>query len=131
MKSSPTKTEKYTIEFAIKSSPVILFELLSTTSGLAQWFANRVTSRQDVFTFYWEGVSQKAKMLEQVENELIRYQWEDSAPEEFFEFKISATEITGDTVLYVTDFARPDEMNEEKLLWESEIHELSKRLGGL
>ncbi len=125
------KSKKYTLEFPIKSSPVILYDFLSTTSGLAQWFADRVSTRQDIFTFVWEDVMQKAKMLEQKENELIRYHWIDSNPEEYFEFRITSTEITGDTILMITDFAKPDEMEEDLLLWDSQIHELKKRLGGL
>ena len=131
MKSPQQKNKKYTLEFIIRSSPAILFELLSTPSGLAQWFADRVNARQDNFTFYWEKSSQRARIVEQRVNELIRYHWDDSPPDEYFEFKITATEITNDTVLTITDFAHPDELEEDQMLWQSQIHELRTRLGGL
>jgi uncharacterized protein YndB with AHSA1/START domain len=129
MKSA--KKKKYTLEFDIRSSPTILFEFLSTPSGLAQWFADHVNVRQDTFTFTWEGNSQQAKVTEMVENELIRFHWTDSPDGEFFEFRITSTEITNDTVLVITDFSHPTELEEDKLLWDVEIHELRKRLGGL
>jgi uncharacterized protein YndB with AHSA1/START domain len=129
MKSA--KNKKYTLEFDIRSSPTILFEFLSTPSGLAQWFADRVNVRQDTFTFSWEGNSQQAKVIEMVENEFIRLHWTDSPDGEFFEFRITATEITNDTVLIITDFSHPGELEEDKLLWDRQIHELRKRLGGL
>lgn len=131
MKTIQQKNVKYTQEFVIRSSPTILFEFLTTPSGLAQWFADRVNVRQDSFIFYWEGNSQKAKIIDQLENEFIRFHWDDSPPDEYCEFKITATEITGDTVLTITDFAHPDELEEDQLLWDAQVHELSKRLGGL
>ena len=125
------KNIKYTLEFDIRSSPIILFDFLSTPSGLAQWFADRVNVRMDSFIFYWEGTSRKANIVEQKEPELIRFHWEDTPSDEYFEFRITATEITGDTVLLISDFGNPDELKEDQLLWDSQIHELKKRLGGL
>jgi uncharacterized protein YndB with AHSA1/START domain len=131
MKTLQQKNKKYSLEFPIKSSPTILFDFISTPSGLAQWFADRVNVQQDNFIFYWEGNSQKAKVLEQAENERIKYRWEDSPDDEYFEFRITATEITGDTILIITDFGNPRELQQDSMLWESQIHELKKRLGGL
>jgi uncharacterized protein YndB with AHSA1/START domain len=131
MKTSPSKNKKYTLEFPIKSSPPILFEFLSTPSGLAQWFADNVDVRQNVFTFNWDGNLQKAKLMEQQENDRIKFRWEDGHKDEYFEFKILTTEITGDTVLLITDFGNPREMRDAQRLWESQVHELKQRLGGL
>jgi uncharacterized protein YndB with AHSA1/START domain len=131
MKTVLKKNIKYTLEFDIRSSPVILFDFLSTPSGLAQWFADRVNVKTDSFIFYWEGTSRKANIVEQKELEFIRFHWEDTPAEEYFEFRITATEITGDTVLLISDFGNPDERKEDYLLWDSQIHELKKRLGGL
>jgi uncharacterized protein YndB with AHSA1/START domain len=131
MKTSPSKNKKYTLEFPIKSSPPILFEFLSTPSGLAQWFADNVDVRQNVFTFNWDGNLQKAKVMEHQENDRIKFRWEDGHKDEYFEFKILTTEITGDTVLLITDFGNPREMKDAQRLWESQVHELKQRLGGL
>lgn len=131
MKAAPTKNKKYTLEYVIKSSPGILYDFLSTPSGLAQWFADKVDSLQETFYFSWDGYPQKAQRIEKNENERIRFRWEDSSGDEYFEFKIQTTEITGDTVLLITDFGNPKEMKDAKRLWDSQVHELKKRLGGL
>ena len=131
MKSAPSKNKKYSLEYTIKSSPGILYEFLSTPSGLSQWFADRVDSFHDQYTFTWDSSPQKAKMLEHHENERVRFRWDDSEKDEYFEFKILTTEITGDTVLLVTDFGNPKEMKDTQRLWDSQVHELKKRLGGL
>ena len=131
MKSSLSKNKKYTLEFPIKSSPLILFEFLSTPSGLTQWFADQVDVFHNDFTFFWDNNPSKAKMIEQHENERIRFHWHDSPSDEFFEFKIQTAEITGDTVLLVTDFANPKDLKDAQRLWDSQVHELKMRLGGL
>ena len=131
MKPVTTKNKKYALEYVIRSSPIILYEFLSTPSGLAQWFADHVDIFHDTFTFSWDGNPQRAKVMEQHENERIRFRWEGAPKDEYFEFKIQTTEITGDTVLLVTDFGNPKEMKDAELLWDSQVHELKKRLGGL
>ncbi|MFM2049360.1 MAG: hypothetical protein RI955_1908, partial [Bacteroidota bacterium] len=37
-----SKKKAFTLEYIVKSSPSILYDFISTTSGLAQWFADRV-----------------------------------------------------------------------------------------
>jgi len=131
MKQQPTKNKKYTLEYVIRSSPGILFEFLTTPSGLAQWFADRVNQTQEYFTFSWGGNKQRAKLIEQLENEMIKLRWENSPKDEYIEFRITHTEITGDTVLLITDFANPKEMVDAQKLWDSQVHELKMRIGGL
>ena len=55
---------KYELEYPIKSSLSILFDRLSTLSGLSEWFADDVNlSRDGLYIFTWEGSQQSAKLL--------------------------------------------------------------------
>jgi hypothetical protein len=47
----------------------------------------------------------------------------------FFEIRIVVDEITKDVSLMVTDFAFKDEIEESKMLWESQISDLKKLVG--
>jgi hypothetical protein len=47
----------------------------------------------------------------------------------FFEIRIVVDEITKDVSLMVTDFAFEDEIEESKMLWESQISDLKKLVG--
>ena len=47
--SKTNKKQKYTLEFEIKSSPKILYNYLSTASGLEEWFADKVNIREGDF----------------------------------------------------------------------------------
>ena len=47
----------------------------------------------------------------------------------FFEIRIVVDEITKDVSLMVTDFAYSDEVEESKMIWESQIADLKKLVG--
>ena len=47
----------------------------------------------------------------------------------FFEIRIVVDEITKDVSLMVSDFAYEDEIEESKMLWESQIADLNKLVG--
>ena len=98
---------------------------------MAEWFADAVDAFKNVYSFTWEGQTQKAKVLDEVENEFIRFHWIDGHVEEYLEFRISSTEITGDTVLTVTDFCNPSDEKDSKLLWDSQVKLLTQQLGAI
>ena len=121
--------KKYSIEFPIHSSINILFKRLSTPSGLAEWFADDVSIKNNTFIFHWEDSKQSAELVKKKENEFIRFRWVDNK-EEFFEFRIEIDDMTSDVSLIVTDFAEDeDDEKEGTLLWETQIENLRRALG--
>jgi uncharacterized protein YndB with AHSA1/START domain len=46
---------KIQLEYIINCSPKVLFNRLSSASGLAEWFAEDVRVKGKRFTFIWEG----------------------------------------------------------------------------
>ena len=110
----------------------MLFQYLSTPSGLSEWFADNVNSRGEDFTFIWDDSEEYAKLLQKKVNEKVRYRWmndEDDQDDYFFEFKIVVDEITKDVSLIVSDFAEEGELDEAKMLWENSIGSLKQVLG--
>ena len=66
----------FTLEFPVRCSPAILFEFLSTASGLQEWFADKVDEWENVFSFSWNGgTPDKAEILDQEENKFIRFKY--------------------------------------------------------
>jgi hypothetical protein len=65
------KKTKYSLEFPIRCSPVILYEFLSTPVGLQEWFAEKVDQRDHTFYFSWNGAVDTADILELQENEFV------------------------------------------------------------
>lgn len=125
-----TDKEQFELEFVIKSSPSLLFNYISTPSGLSQWFADNVNSRGEQFTFIWDGAEEEAKLLQKKNNQLVRFKWDEDEDEDtYFEMRIQIDEITKDVALIVTDFADDDEVEESKLLWEKQLDGLHRIIG--
>ncbi|MFV0305220.1 MAG: START-like domain-containing protein [Moheibacter sp.] len=122
--------EKFQMEFVINSSPSLLYNYTSNPSGLSEWFADNVNSRGEKYTFIWDGDEQSAFLVKSKQDTYVRFQWEeDEDTKYFFELNIVEDDLTGDVSLMITDFAEPDEIEEAKLLWESQIDDLKKILG--
>ncbi len=122
----------FSIEFDFHASPQLLFQYLSTPSGLSEWFADNVNSRGEDFTFIWDDSEEYAKLLQKKTNEKVRFRWmndEEDQDDYHFEFFIQVDEITKDVSLIVSDFAEEDEIDEAKMLWENLIGSLKQVLG--
>jgi uncharacterized protein YndB with AHSA1/START domain len=124
------KKNKFQREYIVKSSPKILYNFLSSPSGLSEWFADDVNVKNDVYTFQWNGSEDQALLLEKKQGESIKFQWaDDENTDAYFEFKLKTDPLTEELALIVTDFAEKDEMEESSMLWDSQIQELLHKLG--
>ncbi|MDB5062544.1 MAG: hypothetical protein JWP67_2387 [Mucilaginibacter sp.] len=124
-----SEKKKFTIEYEIKSSPRILFTFLNEANGLAQWFADDVNVKDQIYTFTWDGEKQNAKLVAIKENKLVRFKWIDDEPQCYFEMEILQDELTNDVALSITDFATEDTIAERKLIWDNQIDYLISTLG--
>lgn len=126
-----TKHKKvmYTVEVPIKCSPNILYEYLATPLGLQEWFADKVDQRDSNFYFNWSGSVDAAEVLGSEENQYIRFRWNYYDEDEFFEFRISRSPVTNETILQITDFAEKGDVDDQELLWQSQVSDLKHRLG--
>ena len=122
---------KYSIEFPINSSVSILYKRLSTPSGLAEWFADDVIVNDKVFTFFWDGSKENAKLLKLKADHFIRFKWmENDTKEDYFEFLIQVDEMTSDVSLIISDFAEDKQDQEEQTnLWSNQISLLKMAIG--
>lgn len=123
---------KYEMEFPIHVSPSLLYQYISTPSGMSEWYADNVNSRGQLFTFIWEGSEEQAKLLGKKSGERIKFRWlDDEDTDYFFELRIQVDDITKDVSLMITDFAEEDEVEDGKMLWENMISNLKHVLGSV
>lgn len=123
---------KYQLEFEVNSSTTVLYNMMSTPSGLSEWFADDVNIKDDVYTFFWDGSSESARLLGKRKGEGIKFQWLEDFEEgekTYFELAIRVDEMTNDVAVIVTDFANEDELEEAQLLWTNQINELKMTIG--
>jgi hypothetical protein len=125
------KKEKFHIEYIFdKAGKTSLWNCISTTSGLSEWFADSVTAEDAIFTFVWNNYPNKAELLAINPGSFIRFHWlEDGSEETYFEFRIHKIELTGGVSLEIIDFAYPDEKEEAIILWGNEVKILKRILG--
>jgi len=125
---------RYELEFPINSSPQLLYQYISTPSGLSEWFADNVNSRGEFFTFIWDDSEENARLTSKKTGEKVKFRWIDENNKDtdyFFELRILEDEITKDVSLMVIDFAQEDEIDEATLLWENQISDLKHVIGSV
>lgn len=117
------------MEFPIKASPALLFNYISTPSGLSQWFCNDVDIRNSTYKFKWDGEETSAELLKKVNNKSMKFKWMNTEKEEFLEFDINVDELTDDVALVITDYAEEGDEKNTWQLWESQVHDLKSCIG--
>jgi len=121
---------KFELEIPIQASPQLLYQYISTPSGLSEWFADNVNSRGELFIFIWDDSEEKAKLVTKKNGERIKFKWQDGEEDNsFFEIRIQVDGITKDVSLMITDFAEDGEVEEAKMLWENQVSDLKQVLG--
>jgi len=125
------KRISFDMEFIFRASPAILYKFFTTPSCLVRWFCDGVDINGELFTFTWAGADTSAEMLDDIEEERVRFKWEDAeSEEEYLEFRMYKSPVTNETVLEITDFCDDDEIDDQKALWETQITTLRKECGG-
>ncbi|MBQ8501994.1 MAG: hypothetical protein IJ494_06840 [Bacteroides sp.] len=123
---------KVHLEYLLNAtSKGILWNAISTPSGLENWFADRVDTDDRMVTFYWGKTEKRvAEIIAVRVYSYIRFHWTDDDNErEYFEIKMANNELTNDFVLEITDFADADEADDLRELWDSEVDTLRRTCG--
>lgn len=129
VKKRPAK-ERVVMEFYLNSSPNALYDLLSSPSGFSEWYCQDVDVRGDQYTFIWDNEREETTLIGRKLGEVIRFRRnDDDDPEAFFEFRVRIDAMTNEVCLVVTDHAWPDEVDETRNLWTSQIETLGRVLG--
>ncbi|MEM9821512.1 MAG: START-like domain-containing protein [Bacteroidota bacterium] len=122
---------KIELEFLFRASPTILYKFLTTPSCLIRWFCDEVDIQGETFTFVWSGAEEIAEMIDDIEDERIRFKWDDADDkEEYLEFRMRKSPVTNETILEITDYCDEDEVGDQKQLWQSQIKVLKQETGG-
>lgn len=122
--------EKFTLEYDMRSTPVsMLWSYIATANGLKEWFADDAKMDGKEVVLVWNGVEQGLSIVGLRTEKYIRYRWSEDTDKTYFELRITTSELTGNSVLCVTDFAEPEELQEAKDLWNYQMETLQRQLG--
>jgi uncharacterized protein YndB with AHSA1/START domain len=129
-KGKPEPKGKFVMEYIIHTPVTLLYDFLTTPNGLAEWFADGVDMKNDMYTFDWDGQKQNAKIISAKIDNYIRLRWMDKPEGSYFEFRLNQDELTNEVSLIVTDFGESEEdIITSRRLWNSQIQRLVKALG--
>lgn len=123
---------KFEQEYLLKTSLKVLNNMLMTPSGLSEWFCDDVNVKDDIYTFYWDGSEEQARLLSKKANDHIKLRWledEEDGLDSYIEMRFKADPMTKAAVLNFTGFAYEDELEETQLYWENTIGELKRIIG--
>lgn len=124
--------QKIHLEYLLNAtSKGILWLAISTPTGLEGWFADRVESDDKTVTFYWGKTEHRvAEIVALRAYSFIRFRWKDNeVAREYFELKMTNSELTNDFVLEITDFSSASEVDDQRELWESQVETLRRTCG--
>ncbi|MFO7999226.1 MAG: START-like domain-containing protein [Bacteroidales bacterium] len=119
--------EAFSLEFSCKTTPKLLFMLISTPEGLSRWFADAVFAEAGVFQFKWEGSEQLARLVEKKDNEFVQFQWlDDSHKDHMLEMRILNEPVSSEVALIITDHAEPADLEFYRRLWTTQVKRLQR-----
>lgn len=123
---------KFEQEYLFKTSLRVLNTMIMSPSGLSEWFADDVNIKDDIYTFYWDGSEEQARLLSKKTNEYLRLQWladEEEELDTYLEIRFKVDPMTKAVVLNLISFAEEDELEETQLYWENTLEDLRRTIG--
>lgn len=130
------ESNKISIERELRSkSANIIWALMSTPEGLAKWLADEVTRDGDTLTFTWGNTwshheTRTAAVIDRKDYEYIRLRWsEDEYHDTYLELRMEKSDITGDYILVITDYAPDGDTATLEDIWDANMDALHRSTG--
>lgn len=127
-----SEKRKIELEYLLKTSVKVFEGLIFTPSGMAEWFADDVNVKDDIYNFHWDGSDEQARLIGKKMGSFMRWQWlvdEEEGLDTYFEIKYEVDSLTKALVLNIVDFADEEDYDEIKMLWESAVVEMKRVIG--
>ncbi len=117
------KRDKVNFEYPLNTTSIqMIWETISTSTGLSSWFADSVKASDRMFSFFWgKHEAREAELINSRQNTYVRFHWLDEEPGTYFEIRILRNELTDNYTLLITDFALPEEREDIRILWDTSI----------
>lgn len=124
--------EKIELEYLLQStSKNVIWDVISSSTGLERWFADSVLMSDRHVTFSWgKEEIREAEIIAMRTHQFIRFHWLDEEEKKsYFEMRMNCNEMTGKYTLIITDFADSDDLEMQHDLWDTQIEVLMRKTG--
>lgn len=127
---------KFVSDYQINASKKIVFQYISTASGLQEWFADEVKIDEDKnYIFNFDNEDHHAKLTSIKINSYVKFEFFDpknpiDEDHAYLEFKIEENELTQTLFLKVTDYSDVYDEDESLSIWNGMIARFKEMIGG-
>ncbi|PZX46036.1 START-like domain-containing protein [Algoriphagus chordae] len=127
---------KFVADYQINASKKIVFQYLSSASGLEEWFADEVKINEDKhYIFNFDDEDHYAKQVSIRSNSHVKFEFYDpknpqEADHAYIEFKLEENDLTQTLFLKVIDYSDVYEDDELVAIWDGLIGRLKEIIGG-
>jgi len=127
---------KFVADYQINASKKIVFQYLSTASGLEEWFADEVKINEDKnYIFNFDNEDHFARIASIRMNSHVKFEFYDpkkldDSDHSYIEFKLEENELTQTLFLKVVDYSDVYDDEELVAIWEGLILRLKEIIGG-
>lgn len=112
-----------------------IWSIISDTDKLSRWIADEIQEEGKKLHFIWGDLqnshdSRMATIAKKVKYHYIRLKWTDEEdPNAFLELRMEKSNISDNYVLFITDFAEPDDIDTMEDLWADNLDKLHQFSG--
>lgn len=112
-----------------------IWSIISDTDKLSRWIADEIQEEGKKLHFIWGDLqnshdSRMATIAKKVKYHYIRLKWTDEEdPNAFLELRMEKSNISDNYVLFITDFAEPDDIDTMEDLWADNLDRLHQFSG--
>lgn len=118
-------------EYFLKTASVhSIWNQVSTSRGLSEWFAPRVDITQNTIHIFWDevGDDRMATITKREVNKMIEWRWDDD-PDSYVRMEIISLELSNSSSLIVEDFDKGLDSDTLERIWEVHEERLYSSLG--
>ena len=112
-----------------------IWSIISDTDKLSRWIADEIQEEGKKLHFMWGDLqnshdSRMATIAKKVKYHYIRLKWTDEEDSNaFLELRMEKSNISDNYVLFITDFAEPDDIDTMEDLWADNLDRLHQFSG--
>lgn len=112
-----------------------IWSIISDTDKLSRWIADEIQEEGKKLHFIWGDLqnshdSRMATIAKKVKFHYIRLKWTDEEDSNaFLELRMEKSNISDNYVLFITDFAEPDDIDTMEDLWADNLDRLHQFSG--
>lgn len=112
-----------------------IWSIISDTDKLSRWIADEIQEEGKKLHFIWGDLqnshdSRMATIAKKVKYHYIRLKWTDEEDSNaFLELRMEKSNISDNYVLFITDFAEPDDIDTMEDLWADNLDRLHQFSG--